>query len=241
MSADENPEEKYKTLINIGVGFSILLIIGIFVTIGITKSKIADRPEFDEDEYQRMRDSALMADMLTVDAYDDYYDDPGDYYDQSTYSLESENDSLRDLIRNGYYATSYQQELLDHLETETDRCARLIRDLYNDLSDTMSTPGAYGTSVSTDFFQRTERDEALFSALFAYRETTEDLADDAGVYDAVTYRDYLPLREASTYGYIRTWDESEFEQDPDAVITFLQTLEMDLRHYENQVLWDMWY
>lgn len=241
MSTSDNPEEKYKTLINIGIGLSILIIVGIFVTIGVTKAKIADRLQPDEDEIERLRDSIIMADMMSVETHDDYYDDPGDYYQSGPYPLESENDSLRDLIRNGYYATTYQQELLDHLETETDRCAKLIRDLQSDLGDTMSIPGVSGAQVSIDFFSRTERDEALFSALFAYRETAEELAEDAGVYDIVSYRDYFPLRETSSYGYVHSWDESEFEQDPVEVMTFLKNLEMDLRHYENQVLWDIWY
>lgn len=239
MSEKEEPEEKFKTLINIGIGFSILLIIGIFITIGVTKQKIVDRPEFDEDEYERLRDSVYAADYL-VDDYD-YYDDPGDYYDNGAYPIESENDSLRDLIRSDPYGGAYKDELLDHLESEADACTKLIREIVADLGDTMSQPGVRGTGVSIDFFSRTERDEVLFSKLFAYREKTEDLAEDAGLYDAVTYRDYLPLRETSTYGYVKTWDESEFEKDPVDVMNYLKNLEVDVRQYENQVLWDMWY
>lgn len=239
MSKPDNPEEKYKTLINIGIAFSILLIIGIFITIGVTKAKIAERPEVDDDYLQAMADSMAMVDLYTYDNYS--YDDPGTYYDGGPNSLESENDSLRDVIRKNCPSCTYQNKMLDHLEEETDKCAKLIRDLVEDLGDTMALPGVRGPSVSSDFFSRTERDEALFSALFAYRETAEDLAEDAGVYDVLTYRDYFPLREASSYSYIHSWDETEFEQDPVDVMNYLKNMEMDLRYYENQLLWDMMY
>lgn len=239
MTTEEKPEEKFKTLINIGIGISILLIVGIFITIGVTKAKIADRPEFDEDEYERLRDSAYAADYLVDDYY--YDDDPGDYHASGPAPLETENDSLRELIRSDIYGSAYKEEILNHLETEADACTKLIREIVADLGDTMSQPGVYGASVSTEFFSRTERDEVLFSMLFAYREKTEELADDAGVYDALTFRDFLPLRETSTYGYIKSWDESEFRKDPVDVMNFLKNLETDVRQYENQVLWNMWY
>jgi uncharacterized protein YneF (UPF0154 family) len=235
MSEQNEPEEKFKTLINLGVGFSILLIIGIFVTIGVTATRIAENPRMNEDRYQYLVDS--MMSVTVTDDYD-YYDDPGTYYDATSWDLETENDSLREVIRNSY-TSSYKEKLLDHLETETDHCTKLIRDILEDLGDTMLQPGVSGPAVSVDFFQRTQRDEELFSAMFSFRETCEDLAPDAGVYDAIVYRDYLPLREASAYGYIKSWDEAFLEQDPVDVVNYLKDLELDLRYYENQLLWDM--
>ena len=233
MSEPIEPEEKFKTLINIGIGFSILLIIGIFITIGVTKANLAEQPDR-EELFEAYVDSM---NTITVEEYD-YYEDSGLYYDVDPATLKAENDSIREVIRNSY-TSSYKEKLLDHLETETDRCVKLIRDISEKLGDTMSQPGVSGPMVSVDFFDRTQRDEELFSALFAYRETCEDLAPDAGIDDVVVYRDYLPLREASSYGYIRSWDESNFEQDPVDVMYYLKELELDVRYYESQLLWDM--
>lgn len=235
MSEHTEPEEKFKTLINIGIGFSILLIIGIFVAIGVTSTRLAENPGMNEERYRQIMDS--MMSTTVVDDYD-YYDDPGTYYDAAPWDLEAENDSLREVIRNSY-ASSYKEKLTDHLETETDHCVKLIRDILEDLGDTMLLPGVSGPAVSVHFFERTQRDEELFSAMFSFRETCEDLAPDAGVYDAVVYRDYLPLREASAYGYIKSWDETYLQQDPVDVVNYLKDLELDLRYYENQLLWDM--
>lgn len=239
MSTEEKKEEEFKTLTNIGVILSILIMIGVFVTIGVTDW--SDEPSYeDRMAQQARRDSIAAADLYAYD-YDSYYDDPGDYYAGGPGTIESENDSLRDLIENSYYITTYRQDLIDYLEDETDNCAKLIKELYVDLGDTMSLPGVSGTAVSIDFFDRTGRDEALFSALFEYRETVEEMADDAGLYDVTSYRDYFPLRESSSYGYIKSWDEDEFQQDPVDVMNYLKNMEMDLRYYENQVLWDCWY
>lgn len=237
MQPQDDPEVKYKMLINIGVGFSILLIVGIFITIIVTRQKMKD------DDF-RLGQVAVADSLSVIDtvgySYDDYYSDPGDYYEKGAGNIERENDSLRTVI-NSNYPGSDKKDLLKHLETQGDYCAQLCQELATALQDTISKPGVSGSAVSADFFTRTQRDEALFSALFSYRETTEELAPDAGIYDMMSYRDYLPLRERSTYSYIKTWNESEFEKDPIDVLTYLKDLEMDVRYYENQVLWDMVY
>ena len=236
MSDEKEPEVKFKTLINAGIGISILLIVGIFIAIGVTQQYIAENPRPDEDEWRRKRDSAYAAQYLDYDVVDDYDDYSGDYYTVDPDSLELSNDTLRDDIEQSYYVDDYKQRLLDHLRENGDKCCQLIRELITDLNDTASGNGMNNPDVSIVFFDRTERDEALFSALFEYRTTTEDLADDAGVYDVIDYRNYLPLRENSDYGYVESWHESQFRQDPESVITFLRHLELDVRYYESQVL-----
>lgn len=240
MNTEEKPEEKYKLLINGGIAFSILLIIGIFITIGVTMANSKDEP--DQYAMQAYRDSVDMANSMygVVDDYD-YYSDPGDYYDYGPGPKERESDSLNRVLRTSYGYT-YHEELLTHLDDESDRCAALIRKLITAFEDTLKKPGvSRTTSTSIDFFSRSSQDEDLFSELFAYRETTEQLADDAGIYDCISYRNYLPLLESSEYTYIKTWDPAEFEKSPDEVITYLEHMEMDLRSYENNVLWDMMY
>ncbi len=240
MSTEEKPEEKFKVLINIGIVFSILLFVGVFVTIGVTKSNMKDKP----DEYAMMmlRDSIQAANAYDPYSYSyDYYSDPGDYYDYGPGPKERESDSLNREIRS-QYGYSYQEDLLTHLDDESDRCAALIRQLIDAFEDTLHKSGvSQTTSTSIDFFTRTQKDEELFTALFVYRETTEDLADDAGLYSCTSYRTYFPLLETSEYSYIKTWDAAEFEKDPDSVISYLERMEMDLRSYENNVLWDMIY
>lgn len=240
-TAEEKPEEKHKTLINIGIGLSCALIIGIFLAIGWTMNQPDDN-EMDAYEWQMYRDS-MMAATTTVDAYDyGYnYDDPGDRYDYGPGATERENDSLNEDIRRGY-VYSYQEEFLDHLDKESDNCARLLNELRVAFKDTLDNAGvSYTASTSIAFFNNTERDEALFSALFSYRELCEEYGEDAGLYDCLSYRTYFPLMETSDYGYIKSWDKTQFEQDPDAVLTYLERMEMDLRYYENQLLWDMVY
>jgi hypothetical protein len=240
MSTEEKPEEKFKTLINIGIGLSCLLIIGIFVAIGWTVNQPDE--EMSAFEQQMYMDSVMAADAI-VEAYDyDYmYDDPGDYYDYGPGPTERENDSLNDEIRQGYIY-SYQEDLLDHLGKESDNCARLIHELRVAFQDTLKKSGVSNSaSTSIAFFSNTQRDEALFTTLFTYRETAEEYADDAGIYDYLSYRSYFPLMEPSDYGYIQSWNKSQFEQDPDAVIAYLEKLEMDLRYYENKMLWEMMY
>jgi hypothetical protein len=242
MSATENkPEEKHKTLINIGIGLSVLLIIGCFVAIGWT----VQQPDDDEAEaykWQMYRDSVQAANSV----YDPYdygynYNDPGDRYDYGPGATERESDSLNREIRIGY-VYSYQEDFLDHLDKESDNCARLINELRVAFKDTLDNPGvSYSATTSIAYFNNTSLDEELFSALFAYRENCEEYGEDAGLYDVLSYRTYFPLLETSDYGYIKTWSKTEFEQDPDAVLTYLEHLEMDLRYYENQLLWDMTY
>lgn len=240
MSTEEKPEEKFKMLTNIGVGLSALIFVGIIVTIFVTKSKLKDKP----DEYAMMmyRDSVRAANAYDPYSYNyDYYSDPGDYYTYGPGPKERESDSLNREIRNQYGYT-YQEDILDHLDNESDRCAALIRKLIDAFEDTLHKSGVSQTaSTSIDFFTRTQQDEELFTALFAYRETMEDLASDAGVYDCVSYRTYFPLLETSEYTYIKTWDPLEFEKDPSSVISYLENIEIDLRCYENQVLWEMMY
>ena len=95
----------------------------------------------------------------------------------------------------------------------------------------MSIPEVTGTrAVSRDFFANTELDEKLFSALFAYRENTEELATDAGIDAVVEYRNLFPLRETfREYDYAHTWSDEKFEQEPADVMSFLHNLEIDLR------------
>lgn len=239
MSTEQKPEEKFKTLINVGIGLSGLLIIGIFVTIGITMSNSEEEP----DEYEMMlyRDSVQAANSV-VESYSYYYDDPGDRYDYGPGPTERENDSLNNEIRRSGSSYSYQEDLLDHLDKESDNCARLIHELIVAFEDTLKKSGvSRSASTSISFFNNTMKDEELFTALFTYREKAEEYADDAGIYDYLTYRTYFPLLETSDYAYIKSWDKTEFEQDPDAVITYLERMEMDLRYYENQLLWDLSY
>lgn len=239
MSTEEKPEEKFKLLINIGIGLSALLIAGIIVTIGITASNPGDEP--DEYAMQRYRDS-MMAANAVVEAYDYdyYYNDPGDRYDYGPGPTERENDSLNKALRGTTY--SYQQDLLDHLDDESDNCARQIHELIVAFQDTLKKPGvSYTATTSISFFGNTSRDEELFSALFSYRELSEEYAEDAGLYDYISYRTYFPLLEKSDYAYIKSWDKTEFEKDPDSVINYLERMEMDLRYYENQMLWDLTY
>lgn len=240
MSTEEKPEEKFKVLINIGIGFSILLFVGIFVAIGVTKSNMKDKP--DEYAMQMLRDSIQAANAYDPYSYNyDYYSDPGDYYDYGPGPKERESDSLNREIRN-QYGYAYQEDILNHLDDESDRCAALIRQLIDAFEDTLHKTGvSQTTSTSIDFFSRTQQDEELFTALFVYRETTEDLASDAGLYSGTSYRTYFPLLETSEYSYIKTWDPAEFEKDPDSVISYLENMEIDLRSYENSVLWDMIY
>jgi hypothetical protein len=241
MSTEEKPEEKFKILINIGVGLSILLFVGIIITIVFAKTNAKEKP--DEYAMQRLRDSVDAANAV-VDPYGynyDYYSDPGDYYTYGPGPKERESDSLNREIKN-QYGYSTQQDLLAHLDDESDRCAGLIRKLIDAFEDTLHKSGVSQTaSTSIDFFQRTQQDEQLFSELFKYRETTEDLAPDAGMYDCTSFRTYFPLLEKSEYSYIKSWDPAEFEKSPKEVITYLENMEIDLRCYENQVLWDMMY
>ncbi len=237
---EEKPEAKFKVLVNGGIIISCLLIVGIFISIGWMINN--DDHEPDPYAMQMYRDSMMAANQI-VDAYDyDYYnDDPGDYYDYGPGPTERENDSLNDEIRNGY-SYSYKEDLLDHLDKESDNCARLIHELIVAFQDTLKKPGvSYTATTSMAFFGSTQKEEELFSALFSYRETCEEYASDAGLYDYLEYRNYFPLMETSDYGYIKTWDRTQFEQDPDAVITYLERMEMDLRYYENHLLWDMMY
>lgn len=229
----DNPEEKHKTLINLGIAFSILLIIGIFITIGVTKAKIANH------EYEHAETVLTVAD--TSYEVGIAYGDPGTYYAIDGYTTEAQSDSLRSAIKNKCNDCFSEHALLDHLETETDACAKLIRELVVALGDTMAKVQG-SRKVSVDFFARTERDEELFSALFAYREMTEEYATSTRIYDPVGYRQYFPLREPSkAYDFIQTWDESQFEQEPADVMIFLKNLELDLRYYENHILWDLAY
>jgi len=240
MATEEKPEEKFKILIYVGIGLSILLFVGIIITIVVTKSNLSDKP--DEYEMQRMRDSIAAVNAIDPYSYNyDYYSDPGDYYTYGPGPKERESDSLNREIRN-QYGNYNQGDMLDHLDDESDRCAALIRQLIDAFEDTLHKSGVSQTAgTSIDFFQRTNQDEELFSELFAYRETTEDLAIDAGIYDCVSFRTYFPLLETSEYTYIKTWDPAEFEKSPTEVIDYLEKMEMDLRSYENQVLWDMIY
>lgn len=238
MSTEEKPEEKFKMLINIGIGLSCLLIVGIFVTIGVTLSNTKEEP--DEYAIQMYRDSMMAANAVVQDYGGYYYNDPGDRYDYGPGPTERENDSLNNTLRSSTY--SYQQDLLDHLDDESDNCARKIHELIVAFQDTLKKPGvSYTATTSITFFSNTQRDEELFSALFSYRELSEEYAEDAGLYDYISYRTYFPLLETSDYAYIESWDKTEFEKDPDAVITYLEHMEMDLRYYENQMLWDLTY
>jgi hypothetical protein len=241
-AAEDKPEEKHKTLINIGIGLSCALVIGIFIAIGWTVQQ-PDSNEMSDYEWQMYRDSVQAAqNAATYDyGYGYNYDDPGDRYDYGPGATERENDSLNREIRNGY-VYSYQEDLLDHLDKESDNCARLINELRVAFKDTLDNAGvSRSTATSIAFFNNTDRDEALFTALFQYRELCEEYGEDAGLYDCLSYRNYFPLLEESDYGYIKGWDKYEFEQDPDAVLTYLEQMEMDLRYYENQLLWDMMY
>lgn len=233
---EEKPEERFKLLINVGIGLSCLLIVGIFVTIGITISNAEEEP--DEYAIQRYRDSIDAANLYSD--YDYYYDDPGERYDYGPGPKERENDSLNRVLRNSTY--TYQQDLLDHLDNGSDDCARQIHELIVAFQDTLNKPGvSKSATTSIAFFSNTTKDEELFSALFAYREKTEEYAEDAGVYDYLSYRTYFPLLETSDYAYIKSWDKTEFEKDPDAVITYLEHMEMDLRYYENEMLYNLSY
>jgi hypothetical protein len=239
--SEEKPEEKFKTLINVGIILSCMLIIGIFIAIGW----VINNDDHEPDPYalQLYRDSMQAANNVATYPYDyDYYNnDPGDYYDYGPGPKERENDSLNDEIRKSYVFVT-QEDLLDHLDKESDKCAHMIHELIVAFQDTLKKPGVSKTATtSIAFFNSTQQDENLFTALFIYRETTEELASDASIYSYLEYRNYFPLMETSDYGYIKSWDKSQFEQDPDAVITYLERLEMDLRYYESQMLWDMAY
>lgn len=239
MSTEEKPEEKFKILINTGIGLSALIVIGIFIAIFWTVNHTNENG-LSNAERQRMYDSLLAAQDMYGD-YDYYYDDPGDYYDYGPGPTERENDSLNDAFRNAH-VYAYQTSLLDHLQKESDNCARLIRELRVSFQDTLKKSGvSYSTSTSISFFSNTGKDEALFSALFAYREDAEAYATDAGIYDVLSYRMYLPLMERSDYAYVKSWDKTEFEKNPDSVIEYLDHMEMDLRYYENHLLWDLMY
>lgn len=229
MNPEETPEEKYRTLIIIGIICSILIIIGIFVTIGITAAKIAVR------EISESSDHVYYADTTSITSYEQ---DSILHYQPTSSSIEAETDSLRAACLANCTDCSARIEFCRYLETSTDSCARLIRELASSLGDTMSIPGVYGSStVSRTFFRRTEMDEELFAALFEYRETTEELARNAGFYDPLIFRSYFPLREPEkNYEYTQSWDESQFEKEPVDVMLFLRNLEIDLRYYENRLI-----
>ncbi len=105
----------------------------------------------------------------------------------------------------------------------------------------MSIPGVTGTrAVSRNFFANTELDEKLFSALFAYRENTEELAAGAGIDAVVEFRNIFSLQGTfSEYDYAHTWSDEKFEQEPADVMSFLHNLEIDLRKYENRLLYEL--
>ncbi len=231
----DDPEVKHKTLITIGIVFSALLFIAIFITLGITGMRISN-----SEDSNNMAESIVEADTIVVD--EDYMD-PSNYYNRTAREIEMESDSLREVILNQCPDCYSQHALASHLETEADKCAKLISELNTSFGDTLLLPGVIaGRSVSKDFFRRTEREEVLFSSLFAFREISEELAENAAVYDPISYREYFPLREPSKmYECIQTWSEEQYEQDPLDVMNFLTYLELDLRYYENRILWDMTY
>lgn len=241
MSAQEkSPEEKYRVLIIIGIVFSILLIIGIVITFAVTRAKIAAR-ELPDHELLGDQIMDVITDSVSSDDYEYYVLDnvPYGYYTANPKRIETESDSLRLVLKKNCMDCGALDTLIRYLRDETDRIASEIRDLRQDFSDTLAEPGVRQTFVtSEEFFSSTEREEVLLEHLQTYRETAISYAMLAGTDSPELYKTYLPLTESDKrYVEVITWDRSVFTEEPVDVLLFLDHLELDLRYFENGILW----
>ncbi|MFM2018844.1 MAG: hypothetical protein RL007_2500 [Bacteroidota bacterium] len=241
MSAqDKSPEEKYRILIIVGIIFSILLIIGIAITFAVTRSRIAQREDPDMQTLTNQIND-IISDTLgfTEEEYTDASSAPYGYYLKNPSALERESDSLGIALKKSCMNCEALDSLLRYIRSETDLCAKEIRDLKSDFEDTLSQPGVLQTFVtSEEFFSSTGREEKLLEHLTEFRQTVQYYALNAGTDSPELYNAYLPLTDPDkVYVETQTWDRSVFTEEPVDVILFLDHLELDLRYFENGILW----
>lgn len=237
---EKSPEEKYRVLIIVGVVFSILLIIGIVITFAVTQAKIAAR-ELPDQELLGDQIMDIITDSVPSDDFENYVLEnvPYGYYTADPKRIETESDSLRLVLKKSCMDCGALDTLIRYLRDETDKCASEIRDLRQDFSDTLARPGVRQTFVtSEEFFSATEREEVLLEHLQTYRETAISYAILADTDSPELYKTYLPLTESEKrYVEVITWDRSVFTEEPVDVLLFLNHLELDLRYFENGLLW----
>jgi|GEM_PF-1593992 len=241
MSAQEkSPEEKYRILIIIGIVFSILLIIGIAITFAVTRARIAQREDPDINILTQQIDSIYSdAIELSEEEYTDVSTAPYGYYLKNPSALERESDSLGIVLKKSCMNCEALDSLLRYIRSETDLCAKEIRELKSDFEDTLARPGVMQTFVtSEEFFSSTGREEKLLEHLTEYRQTIQYYALNAGTDSPEFYNAYFPLTDQNkVYVETQTWDRSVFTEEPADVILFLDHLELDLRYFENGILW----
>lgn len=237
---EKSPEEKYRALIVTGIILSILIIIGIVITFAVTRGKIAGRnlPDYDlltQKLAQDMIDSLAASEEFATDLADT----PFGYYTTNPFNIERESDSLMVVIKKQCMDCPHSDTLLRYIQTETDLCAKEIRELIADFQDTLSRQGVSRDYRTTEaFFSSTEREEHLLDHLLEYRDRAVKYSDKAGGITPENYKPLLPLTDSErVYSGTQTWDASVFSDDPDKAIVFLEHLELDLRYFENGILW----
>ena len=237
---EKSPEEKYRVLIIIGIVFSVLLIIGIAITFAVTRARIAQREDPDIEILTQQIDDIISDTVgFTEEEYTDASTAPYGYYLKNPSALERESDSIGISLKMSCMNCEALDSLLRYIRAETDLCAKEIRDLKSDFQDTLSRPGVLQTFVtSEEFFSSTGREEKLLEHLIEYRQTVQYYALIAGTDSPEFYNAYFPLTDQNkVYVETQTWDRSVFTEEPVDVILFLDHLELDLRYFENGILW----
>lgn len=239
-SKEQSPEEKYRALIVVGIILSVILIIGIVITFAVTRGKIAGRnlPDYDlltRQLAQNLVDSLRAADDLNYV----FADTPLNYYTADPSTIEQQSDSLMIAIKKQCMDCPDVDTLLRYIQSETDLCAKEIRELLADFQDTLRNIGVSKDNRTTEaFFSSTEHDEHLLSHLMEYRERTVTYSEKAGGITPENYIPIMPLTDRDkVYAETQSWDSSIFSDDPDTAILFLEHLELDLRYFENGILW----
>lgn len=223
--ARPSAEKRFRGLIIAAQVFSILVFIGVILTLGWTARQKAKRMAEDMEEMMHGMEEEMPTTAI----------DPGsDDYDIS--AQEASNDMQYELIElNTPDTTSNRNEViraLGYLRAQSDDMCSMIRELKSGFADTLYY-AADNYETSENYFVRSGRAGELRSQLFEYRENIIMRIGEITTFNPNSLREAMPLDDTPSSDYVIAWDVDEFSYSPTSVNAYLRDLEMQVRTFES--------
>ncbi|HTL82966.1 MAG TPA: hypothetical protein VL651_14735 [Bacteroidia bacterium] len=239
----KEPEEKPLRGLVMGANIvSILLIVGIFVTIfmmaGWRKKSRADEAD---RSMQQITDALRRDSADKANAYSMMVDSINTVVNSTTdaSTAELQNELKYSNLDEELGTTGKDQRIREQIDVLKEKANKRIADmeqLKTDLDETVSKNGSYYRISSTqDFFISGGRADKLLNDLRSFRNQTVTDFSNAGVDDMSSTKENLPLDDWSGSS-AQSWDIYQFQGDPDNAKAYINQLEAQVRVFEGSVL-----
>jgi hypothetical protein len=218
-------EKRFRGLIISAQVLSILVFIGVVLTLGWTAQQKGKRMAEELEESMRsMQEDIAVADM----------DSGSDDYDIE--SQEASNDIQYELIEiNTPDTTNNRYDVisaLEYLRSQSDEMCEKIRDLKTRFNDTLYY-ASDDYETSENFFIKAGRAKLLKTQLYVYRENIVSRLSEISPNSEYSLREAMPLDDTPSSDYVTAWDEDEFSYSPSTVKQYLHDLELQVRTFES--------